>query len=472
MALDRDALLSLESLHTLAVLSRRTRQVESVEELGFVAVNETFGLAEYRQAALWLWSSKGTSGGVKSLSGVASVEANTPYVLWLRQLFLAAPSDLADGCWVVDPSMVSERISAEWHEWLPEHALVVDVPALNTFKGGLLLVAREAPWADADRAALAEWGETLAAAYAARTRASVMDDFVAWQQRVLSQEIPTHHRIWPRVKHWLAQKTPRQLLLLGLLAVAIFPVRLTVLAPAELVPAKPAVIRAPLDGVVGKVLVTPNQTVQTGDALFEFDRASLESRLQLAERALATVQADYRQRAQRALFDAESKAQLAILQGQLEEKRTEVEYLRTLNERGVVAAPQDGVVLFSDPTEWVGRPVVTGERVMVVADPKASEIEAWISPSDAVSMPERARVTLYLNTSPLAPLRGSVRYVAHEAVERPGGQFAYRVRAALSEGEEGRVGLKGTAKLDGHYVILSYWVLRRPLAAARAWLGW
>ena len=34
-----------------------------------------------------------------------------------------------------------------------------------------------------------------------------------------------------------------------------------------------------------------------------------------------------------------------------------------------------------------------------------------------------------------------------------------------------RVGLKGTVKLEGGRVALAYWVLRRPLAGLRGWLG-
>jgi len=105
-------------------------------------------------------------------------------------------------------------------------------------------------------------------------------------------------------------------------------------------------------------------------------RVSLDSRLQIAIGALATSQAEYRNRAQRALFDPDSKAQLAVIQGQIEEKRAEVEYLKSLNGRATVMAPQDGVALFGDATEWIGRPVVTGERVMVLADPNAAEVEA------------------------------------------------------------------------------------------------
>jgi hypothetical protein len=65
-----------------------------------------------------------------------------------------------------------------------------------------------------------------------------------------------------------------------------------------------------------------------------------------------------------------------------------------------------------------------------------------------------------------------LRYVAHEAVQRPDGQYAYRVRATLQDKTTHRIGMKGTAKLHGRWVPLSYWVFRRPLATVRAYVGW
>ena len=50
----------------------------------------------------------------------------------------------------------------------------------------------------------------------------------------------------------------------ALLAAGAIPVRLSVLAPGELVAAQPAVLRAPLDGVVAQIHVQPNQIVKQG----------------------------------------------------------------------------------------------------------------------------------------------------------------------------------------------------------------
>jgi hypothetical protein len=81
-------------------------------------------------------------------------------------------------------------------------------------------------------------------------------------------------------------------------------------------------------------------------------------------------------------------------------------------------------------------------------------------------------VTLYLNASPLSPVSARLRYMAHDAVQRPEGYQAYRVRATLTESTQHRVGLKGTAKLQGDWVPLGYWMLRRPWALVRSYLGY
>jgi len=108
---------------------------------------------------------------------------------------------------------------------------------------------------------------------------------------------------------------------------------------------------------------------------------------------------------------------------------------------------------------------------MRIADPADTEVEAWLPLADAVALEPGSKVTLYLNASPLSPVAARVRYMAHDAVQRPDGMYAYRVRATLAEPTHHRVGLKGTAKLYGSWVPVVYWVLRRPLAFVRTTLG-
>ncbi len=82
-------------------------------------------------------------------------------------------------------------------------------------------------------------------------------------------------------------------------------------------------------------------------------------------------------------------------------------------------------------------------------------------------------MTLYLTAYPLTPVHGEILETSYQARTGDDGVVAYRLLATV-EGQPAqlRLGLHGTAKLYGQKVSLAYYLLRRPLAAARAWLGW
>lgn len=457
-------------LAVLLGLSRKARHAVSVQELQFLAVNETHALTHYRQAALWL-----QTGGAVCLSGVLQVEANVPYVLWLNTLC----EQLAQGGLPgetrprrVDSTDCTGRQADEWGDWLPTHALWLPFARQTTSNehldgesvcaGGMLL-ARDEPWSDDELNLLAEWIDTWAHLWRIRHQPPRLH-WREWKRRLQQACVVPPGRRWWQVK--AARWALAVLLVLGL------PVRMTVLAPGELVPANPAVIRAPLEGVIDVFHVQPNQVVAEGQPLFGFNEALIQSKLEVSRQALATAEAEYRQTVQQALTDAKSKAQLAILTGKIEEKRAETAFLDDQLSRARVLAPRAGVALLDDPSEWIGRPVAVGERIMRVAVPADVEVEAWVPLADAIPLAEQASVSLYLNASPLSPVDAEVRYLAHDAVERPDGNYAYRLRAKLAAPTEHRIGLKGTARIQGRWVPLVYWILRRPLAAIRTYLGW
>jgi hypothetical protein len=157
--------------------------------------------------------------------------------------------------------------------------------------------------------------------------------------------------------------------------------------------------------------------------------------------------------------------------GKIEEKRAEVQYLSEQLRRARVVAPQDGVVLMDDPSEWIGRPVTVGERILRLSAEGDVEVEAWLPLADAIGLKAGDELQLYLQASPLAPLKAKLRYMAHEAVDRPEGHQAFRLRATLSQNTTERVGQKGTTKIYGDKVPLVYWMFRRPLASVRLYLG-
>lgn len=172
------------------------------------------------------------------------------------------------------------------------------------------------------------------------------------------------------------------------------------------------------------------------------------------------------------VFDAKAKAQVAILTGKAEEKAAEVRLLESQLARIAAKSPRAGIAVFDDPTDWIGKPVTVGERVIAVADPSDTEIEAWVSAADVGEVKPGAKLTLFLNTAPLSPVRAMATSIAYEASARPDNTIAHRVRAKLTEGQDRpRLGLKGTARIDGDSVPLVWWLFRKPLATIRQFVG-
>lgn len=469
------------ALAALLDLSRRARQARSEAELGFLLVNDTLQLAPYRQAGLWQ-----ADRGLRALSGLVQPEANAPYAQWIKGVAAhlaeapaAAPAvQPVQGASVAPagPSIAAPTghpprpfnaldlptlLANEWAEWWPAHGLWLPMPGPSPETPAALLLARDEPWSDAEIGLLTEWVGSWWHALLALRQSQKRPWWRPWG-RDTAGAISQRRAWWNR---------PFLITLLALGAASFVPVRLSVLAPGELVPVNPVIVRAPLDGVVDIFHVQPNQLVKKGQPLFGFDEALIQSRLDVANQALATAATEYRQTMQQALTDPRVRPQLASLTGRIQEKRAEVGYLREQLTRARVLAPQDGVALFDNPTEWIGKPVSVGERILRIAATGDVEVEAWLPIADAIALEPGAPLNLYLNARPLEPVSAKLRYLAHDAVQRPDGTYAYRVRATLDGATDHRVGLKGTAKLQGDWVPAIWWVMRRPVATVRTTLG-
>ena len=431
----------------LLELVRRARSTGDPGTLRFVAVNDTHLLAPYQQAALWFKAQ-----GVQALSGLTEVERNAPYVQWLNAACAALAGSKAG---VLQETDLPAALRAEREEWLPRHVLWIPfgAPGLGHASGGLLF-AREVPWRDYDIRLFVEWIETWFCAWRAATPPRLL--------RGIGDRLTGRGGLFAK----------RGLLCFAAVsALLLFPVRQSVLAPGELAPAHPAAIRAPLGGGIKTFFVRSNEPVRKDQPLFAYEDQSLKSRLDSALESLRTAETEERQYGQLALNDQRARALLASARGRVEEKRVEVSYLEQQLARTQVLAPGDGVAFIDDTAQWIGRPVVTGQRIMRLADPADKKIEAWLPAADAIDLPPGSPAKLYLSATPLDPVSGRIEYTSFDTTERADGIHAYRVSILLDGETPHRAGLKGTARLSGGRVPLIYWMLRRPIAAARAFLG-
>jgi Biotin-lipoyl like/HlyD family secretion protein len=245
-----------------------------------------------------------------------------------------------------------------------------------------------------------------------------------------------------------------------------------VLAPAEIISLESVVLASPVEGVVREVLVRPNQAVAADQPLVALDDTTLRNRREVLLKSVGSVQAELLATRQKSFDSLQSRGEIAPLSGRVEERRAELAYIDEQLGRMVVPSPKAGITVFGDPNDWRGRPVAAGERVMLIANPAKLGVLVHVPVADAIALKPGAPVRLFLHVAPLAPLDGEVIETGYQAMPSPDNIASYRIRASLDAGSDGsRIGLKGTAKLYGARVALGYWLLRRPLAAAREWAG-
>ncbi|TRO24203.1 HlyD family efflux transporter periplasmic adaptor subunit [Ectopseudomonas mendocina] len=420
-------------------LEQQARKAGNTEQLAFAMVNDGQALFGFRHAALLI------AGKVQALTGISVVEAHAPFVAFVeRATATLLKQERLDEGHNVDPTHLDEQARADMNDLSAAHAYWLPLKNRSGETFGGLWLARDLPFNEAEQSLLRQLADTYAHAWLA------LQPHKPWRMR------------WPR-KKLLAVAAALSLLLL-------IPVRQSVLAPAEVVPLGGRVVAAPLDGVIAEFLVKPNQNVAAGDLLVRFEATSLKAQADVAERALGVAEAELKANSQRAFADAESSARLDLLAARVEQKRAERDYARQLLARSEVRAERAGIAVFADAERLTGKPVQTGERLMQIADPSQAELRIELPVGDAIALQPGAEVALFLDSDPLNRHLAQLERSAYEAQTTAAGQLAYRLDAAFVEAPP-RIGLRGTAKLFGERAPLAYYLLRRPLAAARQSLG-
>lgn len=445
-----------DRLAGLITLQKRLMGAKGRREAEYVLVNDTAYLFPARQLLLV------SNGKLTAHSGATDVEQQSPYLHWVRRVIKALELDRTDisrkvsaesadkpeQIVLITPERLTERdsiLGGQWSEHWPREGIWVPMVWRGRIEGGLLLL-REKPWNESEQRLLTHWvqgAENVLARHSGRTRAPL-------GKRLL----------WGAVIATLA------LLML-------VPVRLSVLGQAEIVPEVSSIIRSPLDGVLKELSIAPNQQVKQGQLLARLDDAELKGRLAEASQSFAVAQAEYARARQRAFTDRAASAEVPLLLAQVKQARADVNFLEEQLTRVRVEAPRDGVAIIGDASDWAGRPVRLGERMLEVADTRGAEVEIWLPSADNIPLQEGADVSLFLNVDPSQVRDAHLTHVNYRAELAPDGELAYRAHALLRDTEHlPRVGWRGTAKVNGEKVTLGYYLFRRPWASLRSWIGW
>jgi HlyD family secretion protein/Biotin-lipoyl like len=436
------------SIERLMGVEAEARRAASLAELRFLIANETGPACHASQ--IFVFTANGEAFRISAISGVSSFEANAPRLAMLESVVAALSKEqgLARQAEFALPAYCPPEDGE--HKSYPFRFLAWN-PLLHRdgkqVLGGVLL-ARDAPWSEANLKIAARLSETYAH---------------AWLGLVGKRGIARKF-IRPKLA-WL---------LLPLLALAgAFPVTMTVLAPAQIVSSNPVAITAPIDGVVEAILVDPNTEVSPGTPLVRMSDVALRNEMQIAEEEVTVAQARLRLVEQSAVGDPKTRRELAIQRAELKLKTAARDYAGELLERTVIRAPSAGAAVYSDKRDWAGRPVSTGERILELADPSALEFEIDLPIADAIMLKKDAPLRVFLDADPLNPVQGALFSFSYEARQTKTGGLAYRLRGRIEGGlNEGvRLGVRGTAQISGGRAPLAFYLFRRPLAAMRQWLG-
>ncbi|MGE5522897.1 MAG: efflux RND transporter periplasmic adaptor subunit [Rhodospirillaceae bacterium] len=436
---------------TLLQFERALRNCKSRRELYFVGVNEPYSLVAYDQAVLWVGNAFAKT-QIVAVSGLAALEGSTPFIQWLTRVFrYLVRENGTTGLKEITPETLPEELVEEGAEWMPGYALhgILRSPKGEVI-GGLWLT-RNTPFDEREHA-LATWC-TDALSFA----------LWGWQPKRATLNKLFSHRM-------AAVRTAVIVAALG--GISLIPIRLSVLAPAEVTPLKPTPVTAPVDGVVERILVAPSQPVEPGQLLVKLDDTTTRNRLEVARKSREIAVADWQRTSTKAFTDDQSKAELLLLEARVREREAEIVYLQEMLGRLNVLAPRKGVAIFSDPNDWIGKPVQTGERIMMLAEPAEANLTIFLSPDDAIQLAEGGEVHMYLNAAPLESYMARITQMSYEVGQSPEGQPVYIIKAAFDAAQEiPRVGSKGTAKLYAESVPLFYYVFRKPIAYLRKVFG-
>ena len=440
----------LTFLSALLHLEKRYRDAANIQELAYRLANETLNLVQYDQAVVWHTSPTGRI-VLDAVSGVDRVPGTSPFAQTagrvITDLAKACEKGPCTGC---TPADLPQKTEGDARELKWNTMLLIPMAANGKKIVAGMVVSRETrEWTEQESTLFTRLGETAAHARQALSPRRTRNVSTPFVRQLLKWSVPA--------------------LLAGLM---LLPMRLSVLAPAEVIATRALMVTAPMDGIVESFHIRPNQDVTQGAPLLTLDRTSLSNRSVVARKALNVVRAEFERAQQRSFADRESRERLHLLKAQMEQKAAEAEYVEALLAKTTLTSPTDGIAIFTDENDWLGRPVATGEKIMTVAEPDPVRLEIMLPVQDAITLDETEDALFFLNVAPEAPIRIRVTDIGFKAVPTPDGGMGFPLEAELlDKGKPPRIGLRGTVKLYGKKTTLFYAVMRKPLTRVRHFLG-
>ena len=174
---------------------------------------------------------------------------------------------------------------------------------------------------------------------------------------------------------------------------------------------------------------------------------------------------------QSAIATEKDMQELATTKAELAVAESELAYAIALLGRTEIRAEQSGLLIYAAKSDFVGKPVSVGERLMEIGDPAKTEIRIDLPVSDAIALKQGGEASLFLDGDPLRAIPGTISQTSYRPSLTAEQQLAFTLRAAFAKNEPHRIGLRGIARVKGANVSLWFYLLRRPLSMVRQRVG-
>ena len=225
--------------------------------------------------------------------------------------------------------------------------------------------------------------------------------------------------------------------------------------------------------MVKNIAINNNDKVKVGDLVVLLEDLDLNNEYNLAQQSLQIAEKELLRSRQSSFSDTKEKARLAELAAQVDLKKAELNSVSKRLNNSKIYSTQNGIAIVDRKSEWQGRPVSVGEKIITIANQNEIEFLIWLPVKDSLVIQKNSLVKVFLDVNPMKSLEGKLLRASYQPSLSPEGILSYKLTASY-EGDENklpRIGLRGTAKVYGSKVSLFYYLFRKPITFTRQLIG-
>ncbi|MEP4197843.1 MAG: biotin/lipoyl-binding protein [Aliishimia sp.] len=417
----------------LQVFEDGLREQDTRQDLLYHMVNQLPDFLKAEQAAYGV--QKGRRFKISEASAVADVNRESDYIQRLeKRLHEALTTERSARAFPVslaDPATGAASLP---------FGLVLRLAADKRRPAGVLLLARAKPWKDP---------EVEIAAYLAGVYGHAFDAVMHRKSNLVGR---------------FGKLFVRLALACAVAALFLVQAKVSIIAPARIVPVDPITVTSGVSGRVSDVMVAQGDKVSAGDILFRLDDQIARDGLSGALQRQAVSVARQSVLLKQALTNPQARQELTVAEQEVKVAQIDVLEATHMLERHVIKAAQDGQVLSDDPDRLLGEIVEVGTQLTQLFDPAQLALEVDIPVTDGLLAYRMIDARVFLNVDPLTPreLVVSDRPQTPRLDDRGGVSYPTRLKFEDTTADL-IVGMEGSAQILAPSRPLIYTLLRRPI---------